>query len=95
MCDGCEHPVEHLIVDAAHEAVERRMARRPLQPERGPQIRVPRQPLLCLPKRLVLEAHQAEDSYQLRLREGVLGVLDAVGSQDFPHHFDRSPGKEH
>jgi len=95
LSDGDEHLVEHRVGDAAHEAVERRMIRRPLEAERPPQVGVLREADFGLPEGPVLEAHQAEDRHQLRLRECVLGVLAAVGRQDFLHDFQRSLCKEH
>ena len=93
--DHDEHLVERLVGDASHEPIERRIIRRAGKSERPAQVAVFGEADFGLSKRPILEAHQAEDGHQLRLREGVLGELAAVGRQHFLHHFERSPGKEH
>jgi hypothetical protein len=50
----------------------------PVKSKRPPQVAVFGEPDFGLAECPVLEAHQAEDRHQLRLREGVLRVLAAV-----------------
>lgn len=90
-----EHLIEHLVADAAHEAVQSSVVRCSLQAERLAQVRMLGEPHFSFAERPVLEAHQAQDGHQLWLREGMLGELAAVRRHDFLHHRERSLGKEH
>ena len=71
------------------------MIRHPLQAERAPQVGVLGEADFGLAEGPVLEAHQAEDSHQLWLRESMLGELAGVSGHDLLHHFQSRLGKEH